>query len=42
LLGLTGTSVTANAIPTINPPPRRTWDAIRLHLINDCGMSSLL
>jgi hypothetical protein len=42
LLGLTGTSVTANAIPSINPPPRRTWDAIRLHLINDCGMSSLL
>jgi hypothetical protein len=41
LLGLTGTSVTANAIPSINPP-RRTWDAIRLHLINDCGMSSLL
>jgi Domain of unknown function (DUF4394) len=42
LLGLTGTAVTANAISTINPPPRRTWDAIRLHLINDCGMSSLL
>lgn len=42
LLGLTGTAVTANAVSTLNPPPRRTWDAIRLHLINDCGMSSLL
>jgi uncharacterized protein (UPF0303 family) len=42
LLGLTGTAVTTNAVSTINPPPRRTWDAIRLHLINDCGMSSLL
>lgn len=41
LLGLTGTAVTANAISTLNPPPRRTWDAIRLHLINDCGMSLL-
>lgn len=42
LLGMTGTAVTANAVSTVNPPPRRTWDAIRLHLINDCGMSSLL
>jgi Domain of unknown function (DUF4394) len=42
LLGMIGTAVTANAVSTVNPPPRRTWDAIRLHLINDCGMSSLL
>ncbi len=42
LLGLTGTAVTANAVSNLNPPPRRTWDAIRLHLINSCGMSSLL
>ncbi len=39
LLGLTGAAVTANAISTINPPPRNTWSAIRLHLINDCGMT---
>jgi hypothetical protein len=38
-LGMTGASVLANAIPTVNPPPRRTWDAIRIHLINDCGMT---
>ncbi|MGL5004274.1 MAG: DUF4394 domain-containing protein [Casimicrobium sp.] len=38
-LGMTGASVLANAIPSVNPPPRRTWDAIRVHLINNCGMT---
>jgi Domain of unknown function (DUF4394) len=38
-LGMTGASVLANAIPTINPPPRTTWDAIRAHLVNNCGMT---
>jgi Domain of unknown function (DUF4394) len=38
-LGMTGASVLANAIPTINPPPRNTWNAIRDHLVNYCGMT---
>jgi Domain of unknown function (DUF4394) len=28
-----------NTIPTINPPPRTTWAAIRTHLVNYCGMT---
>jgi Domain of unknown function (DUF4394) len=39
LLGLTGTAVTANAMSTLNPPPRNTWAAIRSHLVNHCGMT---
>jgi Domain of unknown function (DUF4394) len=38
-LGMTGASVLANAIPTINPPPRTTWAAIRTHLVDRCGMA---
>jgi Domain of unknown function (DUF4394) len=38
LLGMTGTSVTTNALPTPTPP-RSTWDAIRTHLNSNCGMT---
>jgi hypothetical protein len=38
LLGMTGTSVTARALPSATPP-RSTWSAIRQHLNTTCGMS---
>ncbi|TAG46277.1 MAG: DUF4394 domain-containing protein [Betaproteobacteria bacterium] len=38
-LGMTGSAVLANAIPTFNPPPRTTWAAIRTHLVDRCGMT---
>jgi Domain of unknown function (DUF4394) len=38
-LGMTGASVLANATSTLNPPPRNTWNAIRTHLVNYCGMT---
>ncbi|TAG00457.1 MAG: DUF4394 domain-containing protein [Betaproteobacteria bacterium] len=38
LLGMTGTSVIANALPSATPP-RSTWSAIRAHLNTTCGMS---
>jgi Domain of unknown function (DUF4394) len=38
-LGMTGASVLANAISTLNPPPRNTWNAIRNHLVDYCGMT---
>jgi hypothetical protein len=31
--------VLANATSTLNPPPRNTWNAIRTHLVNYCGMT---
>jgi Domain of unknown function (DUF4394) len=36
-LGLTGTAVTDNALPT-PLPPRATWEAIRTHLNDNCGL----
>lgn len=38
LLGLTGTSVTDNALPT-PAPPRATWSAIRTYMNANCGMN---
>ena len=37
LLGMTGTAVTANALPTPTPP-RSTWSAIQQHMNANCGM----
>jgi hypothetical protein len=38
-LGMTGAAVLAHATSTLNPPPRNTWNAIRTHLVNYCGMT---
>jgi Domain of unknown function (DUF4394) len=38
MLGMTGASVTANALPT-PAPPRSTWTAIRNHLNANCGLN---
>jgi hypothetical protein len=40
LLGMTGTSVTNNALPS-PAPPRPTWTAIRAHMNRNCGMNFL-
>lgn len=38
LLGMTGTAVTSNALPT-PAPPRATWPLIRTHFHTNCGLS---
>lgn len=38
LLGITGTSVTNNALPS-PAPQRATWTAIRTHMNKNCGMN---
>ena len=37
LLGMTGTAVTSNALPT-PAPPRSTWSLIRTHMLTNCGL----